>query len=944
MQDIAENETELQFLVTIKKSLLGRNPHKNVSLIFLNRKKETAFSKIGFVKDSDSESFLYSFTINKKELVLEEKKKNYHLYIKIGNKTADVRIKKEKHQEISNTFFETPDFLLKLRYDRHGRIFYRASYKQEAKELYDIPNEIENILYENNEVIFEGTIWNGFLQDNFPNASYHLLLKKRKGTYILKAPMNIYENKFTATLQLADYSFLPQDRWDTYILLKDEDFECSFPCYVNQPKGQQPFADSFQISWHREAIRFVPYSVNGKLFTKTTNIKIVPKEVTLSYGSDTVTFKAEFDMETFKAGLKEKENLYLRFRQRDSNEYRSFPIHASLSEEKVILEASLNYDDLNFDFTENVKRWDVYLSKKCAGQFFNYRIKINSINSSQDLVNRTFFNETDYYYCMFYLTKNKRMSFVYSKVPFKKHIDKVVLADKKLSIYGSTYFSNNIEGASNHYQLSIMLLNRLSEESKEFPVQILSGSDSPQKQFRVDIPTDQLGGLVPNFKEILDFYILLNQDVVNRKLKIGLKEFTYFKDAVLETFSSETKNEMIEYHLTTTPKGNLKLESFRYSKESYKEIKYFSDKKTEDDIWLVGERPDTAQDNGYHFFRYLRKTLPDKEIYYVIDPNSLDKERLIDDSDHVLYIGSEKHIQKSLRASKLIGTHDLEYFLPFKGIQIKNYREATKVFLQHGVLGRKNVEYHKKFYKYPFDLFIVSSKHEKKLVKKKLGYSNNEVVVTGLARFDELQKDHSPKREILLIPTWREWINNEEKLLKSLYFKKYITFLQSEELSRILEQYNLTLNFYPHYRMQQYIIENVQLNSSRINLVKLGAKTVQHLLKENSLMITDYSSVSFDFTLLGKPVIYYHFDQDLFFSNGILRPIEETFLGDIVYTQNELLKKIEEIVKGNFKEKREVTSRKKLIFTYQDTENNLRILNHILQDPSVERQNDIQPS
>ncbi|MED3689468.1 CDP-glycerol glycerophosphotransferase family protein [Peribacillus butanolivorans] len=219
------------------------------------------------------------------------------------------------------------------------------------------------------------------------------------------------------------------------------------------------------------------------------------------------------------------------------------------------------------------------------------------------------------------------------------------------------------------------------------------------------------------------------------------------------------------------------------------------------------------------------------------------------------------------------------------------------------------------------------------MVEKEFGYLDDEVVVTGLARFDKLQENHHPKREILLIPTWREWITNEEKLLNSLYYEKYIGFLQSDNLQGMLEEYDLKLNFYPHYRMQEYMAENVKFRTSRIELVELGTRTVQDLLKDNSIMITDFSSVSFDFTVLGKPVIYYHFDQDVFFANGILRPIEETFLGDIVYTEDDLFIKLEEVIRQGMKERNDVALRKELIFTYIDTNNNERILKNIMEAP-----------
>ena len=49
-----------------------------------------------------------------------------------------------------------------------------------------------------------------------------------------------------------------------------------------------------------------------------------------------------------------------------------------------------------------------------------------------------------------------------------------------------------------------------------------------------------------------------------------------------------------------------------------------------------------------------------------------------------------------------------------------------------------------------------------------------------------------------------------------------------------------------------------------VTSIKQGDIDVQKLIKESKLMITDYSSVAFDFSFLNKPVIYYQFDRNEF--------------------------------------------------------------------------------
>src|SRR5699024_12180579 len=105
-------------------------------------------------------------------------------------------------------------------------------------------------------------------------------------------------------------------------------------------------------------------------------------------------------------------------------------------------------------------------------------------------------------------------------------------------------------------------------------------------------------------------------------------------------------------------------------------------------------------------------------------------------------------------------------------------------------------------------------------------------------------------------------------------------------LQKLLEKYDVNINFYPHYRMQPFINEFKKLKTNRVKVIELGERNVQDLLIENQLMITDYSSVSFDFNYMSKPFIFYHFDSASFFKIGILRRKAETFLRYIFSTED----------------------------------------------------------
>lgn len=447
-----------------------------------------------------------------------------------------------------------------------------------------------------------------------------------------------------------------------------------------------------------------------------------------------------------------------------------------------------------------------------------------------------------------------------------------------------------------------------------------------EERFNINLLDYDLVSLKGKEKTVMDFYIVIvnNEDEIIRKEKIKYKYSDYKKDNYYDY--TEMKDEMLNQHhflITTTPFNNLKIESF--SIPNYIHVPDDTSQKDRN-VWLVGERYNTAQDNGFALFKWLRENTT-IDAYYVIEKDAEDYVK-IQDIPNVLTFGSEKHYEIAFKAKVLLGTHDLENILPYKPARgFFHYENTFRVFLQHGVLGRKNVEYHKKYYDLPFHLFIVSSDAEKyDIVVDQLGYDEDEVAITGLARFDNLIQESEPK-DILLMPTWRDWINTDQQFLESEYYLTYANLIKNEKLLSLLEQHNVNLNFYPHYRSQVYFNKDIADLSDRVHFIPLGSISVQQLLKDHALLITDFSSVSFDFTLMNKPVIYYHFDVQRFFRKGILRPVEETFLGRIANTEDELVELIEERLNHNFENyDMDITN----IIKYQDKHNSERIYQSVI--------------
>lgn len=430
---------------------------------------------------------------------------------------------------------------------------------------------------------------------------------------------------------------------------------------------------------------------------------------------------------------------------------------------------------------------------------------------------------------------------------------------------------------------------------------------------------------------IYDFYIEEFLDGGHAYRKLGYINYVYKKDRVINTINVADKI----FYLTLTPRGNVKIEIMNHLDISKNTINTQQTKP----IWLIGERPDTAQDTGFSFFEYLMENKTDEIIpIYVIEEGSKDEKNLDNYRNNYVYKNSDKNIQFAYKAQALIGSHDLDYILPFK---ITENLDAVRYFLQHGVMGRKPAEYHKKFYDYPFHGVTVSSYSEKQMFKDIFGYDDDEIFVTGLSRFDKLPIDkEADEKNILIMPTWREWITPLTDFEKTEYFLKWTSLLNNQKLIEICRDNNVKISFYPHYRMQPYLQSFLDNINPYIDVISLGSVTVQQLLISASLCITDYSSVTNDITFMSKPNIFYHFDFDRFFSGGILRKKEETFLGDICSDEEKLVNQIAFYIENDFEESVYVKKNKKMILEYVDHDNSERIYNAIQNLVSLQNRRD----
>lgn len=356
-------------------------------------------------------------------------------------------------------------------------------------------------------------------------------------------------------------------------------------------------------------------------------------------------------------------------------------------------------------------------------------------------------------------------------------------------------------------------------------------------------------------------------------------------------------------------------------------------------VWLIAESPDTARDNGYHFFKYVTKNHSEILTYYAIEKNSADRSKVAILGRTVDY-GSFKHWLLYLAANENISTQKsgnpappLFYLLHNYGL-IKNNR----IFLQHGII-KDNLKW-LYYNETKFKLFICGAKAEYDYIKKNFGYPKGSVVYTGLARFDNLSTDKKNPKQILVMPTWRNWLGRETNLLeknkqsitKAAYFSHWISLLSNIELANYLESNNITLYFYPHFNMQKYV-SLFKTKTKNIKIVTKEDIDIQDLLNESSLLVTDYSSIFFDFAYTQKPILYYQFDEREFrerqYEEGYFSYRKDGF-GPVVDKEDRLVKKMIGYMNANYRVEKKYKDNSDEFFQRRDQYNSERIYKAIL--------------
>ena len=481
----------------------------------------------------------------------------------------------------------------------------------------------------------------------------------------------------------------------------------------------------------------------------------------------------------------------------------------------------------------------------------------------------------------------------------------------------------------------------------DYPVYSLGDTVYVQRGFRLEIPVKKtikmnvfIGFRGEEFKsriryghwsrlsnEIQNLYYTKNGICIRRKEKMLILD----TDPPVKVMNKALEEELSE---TCTP-AQIRL------RDQVKKARRFRLKP----VWLFADRISTASENGEYFYDFVRDHYGRKvKMYYALSRESSDYERMKKKAN-VIDFESEEFKVIYLSADKYVSSHSTELVIRPKGTEAECFRDLYPplVYLQHGVLEKDLSKLQNKLRRNA-RIFVCSAPDEYRgLLDGNYGYTEREVKLTGLARHDLITDQIGQTgNRVIIAPTWRKNISSRLDPVKggrtynpdfihSGFYRFYQDLMSDPRILSEMRQrgYTGVLKLHPYMAKQK---EDFQEND--VFRVLTESATYAEQFRGSALLITDYSSIAFEYAYVKRPVIYTQYDKDTFYQEHIYDQgyfdYERDGFGPVCYDYESTVEAILQMLRNSCAVEEVYQQRRDRFFPFSDGKNGERIYQEIL--------------
>ena len=346
-------------------------------------------------------------------------------------------------------------------------------------------------------------------------------------------------------------------------------------------------------------------------------------------------------------------------------------------------------------------------------------------------------------------------------------------------------------------------------------------------------------------------------------------------------------------------------------------VRNFMHRRKSRPIWLFGENLGaTANNNSFYMWRHIVGRHTNEVAPYLILEKTAANRKVVaklgaQERRYIVWRHSLTHVLLYLGAEFSFVTLSFRDVQPecvkFCGITMnfKPQARCSLVYLQHGVSGIKALGYGPTYAGGTMLRFVYYNPHICKdfiNVNKFRPYQ----LFHGIyfPRYQELLRRvkaagaHEGKR-VLWFLTWREYMG--KNIFTYKFFSKIRKTLESQELRDWLESVNGTLTICLHQlcstKCAQYMPDVEAACTDRMKIVYASKIDVMDEIVASDILITDYSSLGFDFTFLRRPVLLYAQDLEIYMRERKFYCTREEFEEVAILDRQELIRRL---TKGDY--------------------------------------------
>ena len=338
------------------------------------------------------------------------------------------------------------------------------------------------------------------------------------------------------------------------------------------------------------------------------------------------------------------------------------------------------------------------------------------------------------------------------------------------------------------------------------------------------------------------------------------------------------------------------------------------------------------QDN-FTFFKYLYDQKKWKLVpYYILNSQSPYRQELARKyGKHVIFWNSGTTPTWRLKLCFLFLVPRLRYVcdsfqaitaIPFGFHNIvKNTSHMTSIFMQHGVTFFKPDFIMPNVYgKNIFDKVLVSNDMEKQLFIKRGNFKTQDIIKNGLMRWDGIHNSALEQSEkfILIFFTTRRYLSQIQNLKDSQYVRNICDILDCIKKN----VHNIKIKIALHHSVADLLSPVLQ----KMNIDLVGEDDIFKIKQIASLLITDYSSMCFEFFFQEKPVLFYSLNdaEDCQKYGHVLDVVDpylgkENLLPNIIKNKEHLIKTLDYYAKNHFQLSAKEKEQQNLFFYYKSS-------------------------